>query len=903
MKKVLLSLGLGLLPALASGQVSEESQLPNSNFQKFEDDAANTIGQRPVGWSASNVNQIIKKQLIYDASATGEGVKMQNDFVGMFGMGANAPAYITLGNTWNYVKGLDASSGDGGTYGGISFTYMPDAVKVSYKRVLANEKPQEQAKFIVYSWKGYTSATGKWNGEMKDREKDVLGMASTDVTVTKSSDFALVCRAEYTVPAKTMSQFETVEIPLNYVEGQSRPEKINVILSSADYYTRANIGKGNILFVKNIELVYRHSLRSFTFNGKKYEVASGTTDFDLTAEQYDAAKLSFEKDGIGAAVKTSYNEADGILTVEVQGNDYKVNPQSITNYTIRFAKSVASAALTAVKIGGVDLQGFASDKTEYTLPYPYFPGIVIEGTPAEGSHVVNVTEGAWFDGQTAFFNPEDKTVTLKVANAENKVTDYVFRFTPEVDAPESGVYNGAFNLVLVTADDKKSRGPLVSNEKISLSRNADGTVNLSLQNFQFVGGPVGDIFLPHVQLDGKQISGSAKIRLTAFNPDGTVKTDAMGWTLGVLPLDVKATLYPEAGKGVLQAAIDIDMSQTMMGIVFKNIHVDLLPYQIEPSEMHTAESGFGLNYYDYLKVKGYVTKETTPYLQVNNTYTNDSGELIENPMSYLDLSEAVLAGNVTYADLMQGAPKVNNTLVYVHPETVIEGKNLIKGGVAKEFVLNDSVLFFAPYAFTAESVVYNRVFDATPGVKEGVMLPFSVSAAALNGSVYEFAGIEQGDAIFEEVENGIQAQTPYMVDAASESLFDNLSFVEVPATLSDKVEQVRGENAHVGVFSPVKLQSSENATYYVSSKEGFIKASAKMLPAFHTALSVKSAQAPDQLKAVYKQIETGIAEVEKADETVESGVYDLRGVRVADKTDSSLPAGVYIVNGKKVVVK
>lgn len=903
MKNVLFSLGLGLIPMLASGQNPTESQLPNSKFQQFEDDAANTVGKRPVKWSASNVNQMIKKQLVFDASASGEGVKMQNDFVGMLGIGANAPAYITLGKTWNYVKGMDPKTGDGGTYGGVSFTYMPDAVKVSYKRVLGNEKPQEQAKFIVYSWKGHTSATGKWKGNMQDREKDVLGMVSPDVTVTKTSDFALVCQAEYSVPAKTMNQFETVEFPLKYVEGKSRPEYLNVILSSADYYSRANIGKGNVLYVKNIELVYRHALRSFTLNGTKHEVTSGVTEFDLTAESYDPTKITFEKDGIGAEVKTSFNQLDGILTVEVQGNDYKVNPQSRTAYTLRFAKPVASASLAGVKIGGVELQGFASDKTAYTLPYPYFPGVVIEGTPAEGSRMLSVSEGAWFEGQTSFFNPKEQTVTLKVANAKDEVTDYVFRFTPAVDAPESGVYNGAFNLVLVTADDQRSRGPLVSNEKIALSRNTDGTVNLSLQNFQFMGGTVGDIFLPHARLDGKQISGTGRIRLTAFNPDGTVNTGALGWTLGVLPLDVKVTLYPEAGKGILQAAIDIDMSQTMMGGVFKNIHVDLLPYQIESSEMHTAEDGFGLNYYDHLKAKGYVTKETASYLQVNNTYMNNNGEQIDNPMVYLDLSEAVLADNVTYTDLMQGAPKVNNTLVYVRPDTKLDGKNLIKGSIAKDFVLNDGAPFSAPKAFTAESVVYNRMFNATAGVKESVILPFSVSSAELSGHLYEFKGVENGSALFEEVETGVQAQTPYMVDAASESLFEGLSLVEVPATSSHIFEQVKGENAHVGVFSQVQLESTGDKTYYICNKDGFIKTSGEILPAFRTALSTTSVQAPAQLKVVYKQIETGITEVDTIDESVKDGVYDLRGIRVAEKFGPSLPAGVYIVNGKKTVVK
>lgn len=907
MKNLLFTLGLSLLPLAGMAQTNSGAQLPNADFQQFEDDATNTIGKRPVGWSASNVNQMLKKQLVYDASASGEGVKMQNDFVGMFSMGANAPAYVTLGKTWNYVKGMDPSTGDGGTYGGISFTYMPDAVKISYKRVMGTQKPKEEAKFIVYSWKGQTSSTGKWSGEMIDREQDILGKTPADVVVTKSPDFALVSQAEYSVPAGTLSEFKTVEIPLKYEEGQTAPEKINVILSSADYYTRANIGKGNVLYVNNIQMVYHHALHSFTYNGVVYNVTPGVTEFDLTGETYEASLFSCEKEGVGATVNTTYHETDGVLTVEVLGNDYEVNPDSRSVYTIRFAQPVAAATLTSVQIGGVNLEGFSSAQTEYTLPYPYFTGIVIEGTPAQDCRLLTVKEGAWFDGQTAFFDSEAQTVTLKVANAKDEVTDYVFRFTPAVEGAESGEYNGAFNLVLVTADDQTSRGPLVSNEKISLTRNADGTVNLHLKNFNFMGGIVGDIFVPHAQMDGNQLTGNCKIRLTAFNEDGTVNTGALGWTLGVLPLDVKVTLYPEAGKGILDAAIDIDMSQTVMGFMFKRIHVNLLPFLIEPSEVKTAEGGFGLNYYDFMKVKGYVTKETTRYLQVNNSYVNDRNVQVDNPMSYLDLSEAVLAKDVTYEDLMQGAPSVNNTLLYVADGVTLEGENIVKGGIVQNFVLTDGATFFAPKEFTAESVTYLREFDATAGVKESVILPFAVPAESLNGHLYEFKVVKDGSALFEELHSGLKAYTPYMVDASVPSLFEELTAVKVPATSGDVFEQTQGEYKHSGVLAATKLASSVENTFYIYKDGAFVKAEDEVLAPFRTALSTMLTESPAQLKAEFKEIETGLDSVE-ADCAAVVDVYTLEGRLVrrqveAGKALQGLEKGIYIVGGKKVLVK
>ena len=74
-------------------------------------DGKTAVGTQPKGWMASSVckNFIItmKKELV-EADADrignedGHSVRMWNDYVGMFGIGATAPGYITLGKAWAY---------------------------------------------------------------------------------------------------------------------------------------------------------------------------------------------------------------------------------------------------------------------------------------------------------------------------------------------------------------------------------------------------------------------------------------------------------------------------------------------------------------------------------------------------------------------------------------------------------------------------------------------------------------------------------------------------------------------------------------------------------------------------------------------------------------------------------
>lgn len=78
----------------------------------------------------------------------GTSVKIENYNFNKFGINQTIPGYLTLGTPWVFVGGTGignansyAPYGDGGSYGGLSFNYKPDAIKVKYKKQTAERLP------------------------------------------------------------------------------------------------------------------------------------------------------------------------------------------------------------------------------------------------------------------------------------------------------------------------------------------------------------------------------------------------------------------------------------------------------------------------------------------------------------------------------------------------------------------------------------------------------------------------------------------------------------------------------------------------------------------------------------------------------------------------------------------
>ena len=188
MKKSFLLSGALLLSI--SAFTANAQQLPNVGFdswkttcgsskamyvksKKMVSNDAVRPGIEPSGWNGSNVNQSVFFLGVINVKEGGlvtketeqndDILKLRNVKVGAAGIYSPAPGFITLGTPWVYATTSGADYSDGGTFGGQSFTYKPDAIKGKYKRADsdAEDKPisnDESSHIIVYLWNGSSTS-------------------------------------------------------------------------------------------------------------------------------------------------------------------------------------------------------------------------------------------------------------------------------------------------------------------------------------------------------------------------------------------------------------------------------------------------------------------------------------------------------------------------------------------------------------------------------------------------------------------------------------------------------------------------------------------------------------------------------------------------------------------------
>lgn len=434
--------------------------------------------------------------------------------------------------------------------GGVAFTHKPDAIKGDFKRTLSTEKPEEKAHIIVYMWNGtFTSKIGKEGGDAKmitknNVDRAVLGKSNAgEVT----GDGKLIAQCDYSFSTTKNNDWETIIVPIEYKDETATPSMMNVIISSADYWTRGNIGKENQLDVDNVEFIYYHALKSFTYDGVTKEIAEGQTEIDFSNTTYDANKtLSYIKKGVGANVEVkTYNEADATLTIEVQGNDFAKNPNSKTTYTVQFAKPVSTTGkLSSLKVNGAEV--LKADQFYYTV---------------YGEHTDNSITWTAEDGDlaevTSTYDENKRTATVVVnarQNGQNTHT-YFVKFAKEGTNYASKV--------LISMAGGFVGAPAQNVEITPLTENK--TIDLQLMNFSLDGGQsfIGDIFVENVpyitddagnvvlkkELNQFAIFGDAaqdiNAGITALNLNGTLTDKKLNATITItwmgMPIVVKVT--------------------------------------------------------------------------------------------------------------------------------------------------------------------------------------------------------------------------------------------------------------------------------------------------------------------------------------------------------------------------
>ena len=283
--------------------------IPNSDFEQWESAGSSyqssdggygmrtRPGNEPTSWEGSSVNQKVsgveKKETLISSSTSYNGstsVKMINKWVGAnilgIKIGDEAPGFISFATPWVYAV-KDVNSCDGGVYGGLNFSYRPDAIKGRFKR---SGGTGEKAHIIVYLWNGtFKNAIKSKNSNdvQNNTDRAVMGrVSSTDSSGKRIAS----CDYEFT----STNDWEEINIPLNY-NSDEVPQMMNVILSSGDYWNRNNIKDGSILEADDVQFVYYSELASLKFNGKEYFV-NGTTSYTID-EVYNPDKLVVASNG------------------------------------------------------------------------------------------------------------------------------------------------------------------------------------------------------------------------------------------------------------------------------------------------------------------------------------------------------------------------------------------------------------------------------------------------------------------------------------------------------------------------------------------------------------------------------------------------------------------------------
>lgn len=381
MRKILLT------ALLAAGGLTASAQyLPNGDFEQWKTTCgksdqtspnfesspfglATRPGVEPQDWNGSNVNQTVFNQNASSDALVTCQKEGDNSYVRLvctkvgakIGQGstaieikAEAPAFINFGTPWVYAV-RTKSKCDGGVYGGMPFSYKPDAIKGRYKRTPAAKA--EKARIIAYLWSGtfkYSIPSGKSTRMQDDVDRAIMGRVS-GVT----GDGKLVASCDYGFETTKNNDWEEIIVPIDYKRTDVVPTKMNVIISSDDYWNRANMVENSTLEVDDVQFVYYHALESITYKGKTIKMEEGKNFYNLLIdEDFDISKFSYEKIGAGATVDKSFDPELQMLTVTVKGNDFNVNPKSVTVYKFKVAKEVtdftSDLSVELVKIGMFD---------------------------------------------------------------------------------------------------------------------------------------------------------------------------------------------------------------------------------------------------------------------------------------------------------------------------------------------------------------------------------------------------------------------------------------------------------------------------------------------------------------------------------------------------------------------
>lgn len=493
--------------------------------------SSTTVGKNPTGWCISHIAGY-KAGIWYGSQSLGVETTGQNNRKAVLlenkdVVNVPAPAYLTLGTTWNTASILKSYS-DGGTWGGISFKFKPDAISFNYKRSEADASKAQPATVVAYLWKGTfkqdevptnIATVNKRQGDkrhketMVNRDRSILNMP-TDQGGNVSEKGTLLASKVEKITNVTDEWINKV-VSIDYTNVDETPDMFNIIFAANDYFgKKSDIVVGNTFSVENVQLLYYHYLKSVSYDGQKLtSTASDTLTFDMSTVEYDNTKeLACVKGGVGSTVDApSYDKTTGKLTINVKGNDYAANDKSITTYTIQFKAPEQDKVTTTLYKNSLFVDPHAMGTQQMTLDNE----IKLNYHEKSGQYDL-LLENFEFGGISVG--------DVLVENLTKTDVGTQTLFTSE-NTPVQINLMGKTTTVLVNVNATVENGKMTANIQIPLSGSVDDIDQL-----------VNVVFAPHYDINAS--SGVIDIKKSGLANITMLRSFKKGWNTVCLPFTI-----------------------------------------------------------------------------------------------------------------------------------------------------------------------------------------------------------------------------------------------------------------------------------------------------------------------------------------------------------------------------
>ena len=387
----------------------KNEQVPNMNFANWEACATLTSAKKPSGWNT--LADVLGKHTGFFSFTPSDLCKKNGSSLELNTQystpgGGLIPGFVTLGTITTAGWGIA-----GGTVlevsGGISFHNSPDVMSVRYK--FSNVRTSNQIQYIL------TGGDGQKTLEWKNTS-NVSSSTTFDYDLTEANTLA------------------------------GDPTLLNIVLNS--YFQTSGTKDESLglsgspkMIIDWISFSYNHTL-----TGLKVDAINATMTgnaFSATLkdpERIELPVLSFTGEVADQAQNVTWKAPTKDANYETRTatiRNFAENGTSYTDYTLTVKRPLDTKnELANLLIDTVQVTGFATNKTDYTITLPITRRNLPDVQPVPGSSLQTVT---------TVYNAADSTVTITVTPEKGSATVYTVKFKTTVSSDAT--------LTSITTDD------------------------------------------------------------------------------------------------------------------------------------------------------------------------------------------------------------------------------------------------------------------------------------------------------------------------------------------------------------------------------------------------------------------------------------------------------------------